>query len=218
MLFVSFRLPSPRVPSSHWGMDAMYHMYRCIGPAPLGQKNTEHKRRRCRNREEEKKKRRKPKNSGKPGCRCYTVPYLHVRHRSVDWPNPTAQLMHGCISQRWRLMASCFSFPGLWHWMNRYAVGGKHQMLRRPRLVSPAQYGAVPLVGSSWMEPFGTLGTPAVNARVQGLDAFAFSPSVPGSSDSRCRTSGVKLKMAPVSISILRCLLDGANSGRWPPS
>ncbi|KAL7962485.1 hypothetical protein V8C34DRAFT_270521 [Trichoderma compactum] len=90
-------------------MRNMCHIYRCFG-SPLRQR--EHRRQK-----EEKKKKRKGKNSGKPGCWCYSpgaspVPYLHVRHRSAHWPRSTIQLMHGCISRRWRLMASCFSFSG----------------------------------------------------------------------------------------------------------
>lgn len=45
-------------------MRNMNHIYRCFG-SPLRQGNTDEKK-------EEKKKERKGKNSGKPGCWCYT--------------------------------------------------------------------------------------------------------------------------------------------------
>lgn len=106
-LFFCSPLSSPeKTPPSHEEYVPHLPMFR-ITP-----KAREHRRQK-----EEKKKKRKGKNSGKPGCWCYTpgaspVPYLHVRHRSAHWPKSTIQLMHGCISRRWRLMASCFSFSG----------------------------------------------------------------------------------------------------------
>ncbi|KAL6891079.1 hypothetical protein HDV57DRAFT_281440 [Trichoderma longibrachiatum] len=131
------------------------------------------------NREDKKKNGRKEGNSGKPGAGGYTagtVSYLHVRHRSAHWPKTTAQLMHGCISQRWRLMASCFSFSDsgsacsparLAASIRRYGGRG----LRLPSNTQPCHFA-----NAAWMEPFGT---PAVTARGQLLEAAAFQPSVP---------------------------------------
>jgi hypothetical protein len=108
-----------------------------------------------------------------------TAVYLHVRHRSAHWLKSTAQLlMHGCISQRWRLMASNFSFLDSGTGMKSCTVGGKHQTTRRPSPASPTLLRSrATFANTVRMEPFGT---PAVNAHSQLFEAVAFVPPVPG--------------------------------------